>query len=568
MTRCILLPTLVAIVGATVAFAETGRAQDSNSLPDSIARRVDSVFVAYDKPGSPGCALGVYRNDTISYTRGYGMANLEHAVPITPKTVFDIGSTSKQFTAMSLALLAKDGKLSLDDDIRKWIPEMPVYKRPVTIRQLLHHTGGVRDYLTLMDLRGTDFDGVTTDKDALDLIVRQKETNFDPGSEHLYSNSGYFLLSEIVKREAGKSLSKFAEASIFTPLGMSQTHFHDDHTMIVPNRATGYSPRDGGGFEIAMSGFEQTGDGAVMTTVEDLLLWDRNFYAPKVGDAELIALLQRPGKLTDGKELTYASGLTTGSRNGMKTVRHGGSWAGYRADLLRFPERHTSVSVLCNLATSNPSRLADEVADIVIGPPRLAGATTSQKPAGSRARKNAVKLSPSELARFTGRFRNSETGDVLEIAVKDQMLSVSVAPTLHVVSVAPNRFEVQGAGVPIGLVFDPARNGGALTMRMSVGTQKPSSYVAFTPVSLTEAELAEYSGGYYSEELDITYAIVIDSGALLLRHTGAERRLQPTIIDNFSTSQLTLRFTRDGSNRVTGVSINAGRVRNIRFEKR
>ena len=568
MTRPFLIPVLVAMVGASGALPLRAYAQDSNSLPDTIVRRVDSVFVAYDRPGSPGCALGVYRNDAVSYTRGYGMANLEHAIPITPKTVFDIGSTSKQFTATSIALLEKEGKLSLDDDIRKWIPEMPVYKRPVTIRQLVHHTGGVRDYLTLMDLRGTDFDGVTTDKDALDLIVRQKETNFEPGSEHLYSNSGYFLLSEIVKRETGKSLSKFAEANIFTPLGMSQTHFHDDHTMIVPNRATGYSPGEESGFEIAMSGFEQTGDGAVMTTVEDLLLWDRNFYSPKVGDADLIAQLQRPGKLNDGKQLTYASGLTTGMHNGMKTVRHGGSWAGYRADLLRFPERHTSVAVLCNLATSNPSALADKVADIVIGSAQLARSTTSLKPTDSKKRKNAVKLSPSQLARFTGRFRNSETGDVLEISVKNQKLSVSVAPALDIVPVSLNRFEVLGTGVPVRIAFEPATNGGALTMRMAVGTQKASTYVAFTPVAVTEAGLVEYSGRYYSEELDATYSIVADSGALLLRHTGADRRLQPTIVDNFSANQLSLHFMRGGDNRITGVSINAGRVRNIRFEKK
>ncbi len=555
------------MVCASGASASRALAQNRGTLPDTTARRVDSVFVAYDKPGSPGCALGVYENDALSYARGYGNANLEHAIPITPATVFDIGSTSKQFTAMSIALLAREGKLSLDDDIRKWIPEMPAYKRPVTIRQLVHHTGGVRDYLTLMDLRGTDFDGVTTDKDALDLIVRQKETNFEPGSEHLYSNSRYFLLSEIIKRETGKSLSKFAEENIFTPLGMSRTHFHDDHTMIVPNRATGYAPKDEAGFEIAMSGFEQTGDGAVMTTVENLLLWDRNFYAPRVGDAELIALLQRPGKLNDGKQLTYASGLTTGVHNGMKTVRHGGSWAGYRADLLRFPERHTSVAVLCNLATSNPGALADAVADIVLAPVQLARATQKQKPLAA-GHKSVMKLSPAELARFAGSYRNTESGDLLEVSEKDNNLSLSFAPSLTVVPVAPNRFEVQGAGVPVELAFESAKGGGALTLRLSWGARKPSSYVAFTPVMLTEARLAEYSGEYYSEELDAPYTFAVDSGALVLRRTGLERRLRPTIVDNFSAGQMSLRFTRDDGNRVTGLSINAGRVRNIRFGKR
>ncbi|MBC7791684.1 MAG: serine hydrolase [Anaerolineae bacterium] len=567
MTCRILGSVFVAIACTQGAVASRALAQNGASLPDTIARRVDSVFVAYDKPDSPGCALGVYRNDALSYVRGYGMANLEHAVPITPKTVFDIGSTSKQFTAMSVSLLARDGKLSLDDDIRKLIPEMPVYKRPVTVRQLVHHTGGVRDYLTLMDLRGIDFDGVTTDKDALDLIVRQKETNFEPGSEHLYSNSGYFLLSEIVKRQTGETLSKFAQTNIFTPLGMSRTHIHDDHTMIVPGRATGYAPRDEGGFEISMSGFEQTGDGAVMTTVEDLLLWDRNFYSPKVGDTALIAQLQIPGKLNDGKQLTYAAGLTTGSHNGMKTVRHGGSWAGYRAELLRFPERHVSVAVLCNLATSNPSTLADRVATIVLGPQQVAGPISRQKPSATK-QPSAVKLSSADLARFTGSFRNTESGDVLDISIKNDKLLLSIAPYLDVVPVGASRFEARGAGVPIVLTFEPSKNGGGLTLRLVAGTQKPSIYAAFTPVVLTEAQLAEYAGQYYSEELDATYAFSVDSGALTLRRTGAERRLQPTVADSFSARQLSLRFTRGANNRVTGVSINAGRVRNIRFEKR
>src|SRR5918999_244982 len=319
-------------------------------LLDSIARRVNSVFVALDKRTSPGCALGIYNAGQIVYTRGYGSANLEHDIPITPRTVFDLGSTSKQFTAMSLMLLQRDGKLSLDDEVRQWIPELPAYQKPVTIRHLIHHTSGLRDYLTLMWLRGVNFDGVTTAGDALSLIVKQRETNFEPGSEYLYSNTGYFLLSEIVRRASGKTLAQFAQERIFGPLGMQTTHFHDDHTMIVPNRATGYAPRDSGGFAIAMSGFEQVGDGSVMTTVEDLARWDRNFYDGRVGGGTLLEAMLVPGRLTGGRTLEYAFGLVVGQYRGLRTVRHGGAWAGYRAELLRFPEQRTSVAGLCNHA--------------------------------------------------------------------------------------------------------------------------------------------------------------------------------------------------------------------------
>jgi CubicO group peptidase (beta-lactamase class C family) len=380
---------------------------------------VDQVFADYDRPDSPGCALGIYRSGRIVYARGYGVANLEQGVPITPTSVFDIGSTSKQFTAMSIALLAREGRLSLDDDIRKWIPEMPEYARRITIRHLLHHTSGIRDYLTLMSLRGTNFDGVTTDRDALGLIVRQRATNFEPGSEYLYSNSGYFLLGEIVRRVSGTSLATFAQGRIFAPLGMRQTHIHDDHTMIVPHRATGYAPRPGGGFRIDMSGFEQTGDGSVMTTVEDLLFWDRNFYAPTVGDTALLRVLLTQGRLTRGDTLAYAMGLVVGSRRGLRYVRHGGAWAGYRAELLRFPDHHTSIACLCNLASARPSTLADRVADIVLGQAfasaqtapgatsatRAATATVDSTPPDPRL---ASHRTPEQLAPYTGNYYSDE----------------------------------------------------------------------------------------------------------------------------------------------------------------
>ena len=291
---------------------------------------VDEVFAAYAKPGSPGCVVGVVRDSRLVFARGYGLANIEHDLPLTSKSVLDIGSTSKQFSAASILLLEQQGKLSVDDDVRKFVPELPSYGQTVTIRHLLNHTSGIRDYLTLMSVAGVNFDGVTGDDEALRIITRQKALNFPPGSEHLYSNSGYFLLSMIVKRASGKSLRQFAEESIFGPLEMRDTHFHDDHTMIVPRRATGYSsagqgpPSPASGatagqakFVIDMSGFEQTGDGAVYTTVEDLAKWDRNFYEPKVGGQALVDGLLRSGVLNDGKSIPYAAGLMNGTHKGL-----------------------------------------------------------------------------------------------------------------------------------------------------------------------------------------------------------------------------------------------------------
>src|SRR6266481_2181907 len=262
---------------------------------EKSAAAVDEVFSDLTKPGSPGCALGVYRDGKIIYAKGYGLANVEENVAITPQSVFDIGSTSKQFTAASILLLEKQGKLSINDDIRKYVPELPEYGQKITILQLLNHTSGLRDYLTLMELAGTNVDSVTTDEDALTMIVRQKALNFAPGSDWLYSNTGFFLLAVIVKRVSGKTLREFAAENIFAPLEMSHTQYRDDHTSLIPNRALAYDAKEkGGGYKLDVSYFEQTGDGAVHTSVEDLLKWEENFYRGQIGGKEFLSEIQEP----------------------------------------------------------------------------------------------------------------------------------------------------------------------------------------------------------------------------------------------------------------------------------
>ncbi|MDQ3698117.1 MAG: serine hydrolase [Gemmatimonadota bacterium] len=560
----------LAVLAAATAVVPAAAAQSSGTLPDSLARRVEQIFAPYHNVDSPGCALGIYRDGEIAYAQGFGMANLEHGIPITRSTVFDIGSTSKQFTAMAIALLARDGTLSLDDDVRKWIPEMPAYTRPVTIRQMVHHTSGVRDYLALMALQGTNFDGVTTDSDALSVIARQRQTNFEPGSEHLYSNSGYFLLGEVVKRASGKTLRAFAEERIFAPLGMRSTHFHDDHTMIVPKRATGYAPRSGArseGFRIDMSGFEQTGDGAVLTTVEDLLLWDRNFYEPTVGDSAVLAMMHLTGTLTNSTTLVYAMGLMVEEHRGLRTVRHGGSWAGYRADLLRFPDQRTSIACLCNVASADPNSLADRVAEVV-----LAGAYKTASPVASapRGRAGSSTASPSapEMAALAGAYRNPATEAVLRISVRDGKLIVEQGGGLELVALDRNRFRV--GELPVELAFEPARPGTPRRFRRLAPGVPGQSYEAFRTPTLSPAKLAEYLGSYYSEELDVSYFVSVTGGTLTLRfRNGRAFELQPTVTDTFQTDEgATVRFTRDGAGRVTGGLINAGRVRGIELVRR
>jgi len=399
-------------------------AAGANGRQDKTAAAVDEVFADFTKAGSPGCAVAVYRDGRISYTKGYGLANIEEEVPITPQTVFDIGSTSKQFTAASILLLEKQGKLSVNDDVRKYIPELPDYGKRITVLQLLNHTSGLRDYLTLMELAGINTDSVTTDEDALQIIARQKALNFAPGSDWLYSNTGYFLLSIIVKRVSGKPLREFAADNVFSALGMTHTQYRDDHTALIPNRAMAYDPREiKDGYTLDVSYFEQTGDGAVHTSVEDLLKWDENFYSGQVGGKEFLAEIQEQGKLNSGKVLDYAKGVFIEDYRGLHTVSHGGSWGGYRAELLRFPEQHFSVACLCNRGDANPSRRARQVADVYLSSimkPR------EEKKADDRklTLKKEVQLTAEQLRAYAGDYWSSELGVTYRLEVVQGKLKV------------------------------------------------------------------------------------------------------------------------------------------------
>jgi len=389
---------------------------------------VDAIFADLARPGSPGCALAVARGGKILYEKGYGLANLEENVPITPRTVFDIGSTSKQFAAASILLLEKQGQLSVNDDIRKYLPEIPDYGHKITILNLLNHTSGLRDYLALFEMAGINVDNVTTDNDALAVIARQKSLNFAPGSQWLYSNSGFFLLSIIVERVSGKNLREFAAANIFTPLGMAQTTYRNTHTQLVANRGLAYDPpakdHPERGFTLDVSYFEQTGDGAVHTSVEDLLKWDENFYSAKIGGKEFLAEMQEPAKLNDGKALHYAKGLVVDSYRGLPAVSHGGSWGGYRAQLLRFPQQHFSVVCLCNLANAGPGDRALKVADIFLKS-EFKEAKSKEKPdddGAPPAKKPTLAVSADTLAQYTGDYASDELAATYTLAIESGKL--------------------------------------------------------------------------------------------------------------------------------------------------
>lgn len=358
---------LALLVGSAWAVPQS---QDADpGAPPPWVGEVDALFAAWDRPGSPGVALGVIQDGALVHARGFGEASLEHGVPITPRTVFDVGSTSKQFTAACIGLLAADGKLAVEDEIHDWVPELAPWDAEVTLDHLLHHTSGLPDYLGLLFAAGFEEEDVATPADALEALERVGRLRFPPGARFEYSNSNYFLLSLVIERAAGRPFPDFARERVFAPLGMQDTRLFDDHTLVIPRRATAYAPRPDGGFAVAMSDFTQLGDGAVQTTVEDLARWDASSYSHAVGGAALQSFLLAPGKLATGEPLEYARGLFVDSFQGRRRVSHGGAWAGFRAELMRFPDERTSIVVLANLASIDPSALCEAVAERVL-PPR------------------------------------------------------------------------------------------------------------------------------------------------------------------------------------------------------
>jgi len=564
MRQSLLIP---AALVAALALPRIAAAQHIIGARDARALRADSVFQRFDRTDSPGCALGVYQDSRILYARGYGMASLEHGIAITPRTVLDVGSISKQFTAMAVLLLEKDGKLSLDDPIRKHIPEMPAYADRITLRRALSQTSGLRDLYTLMGQTGRVFEGDTVD--ALRIITRSAEPNYEPGARYLYTNSGWILAAQAIYRITGKTLAQFADERIFSPLGMHDTRYLSDASLVIPNVAESYTPRAGGGYRLARSSYDGSimGAGAVHTTVEDFARWLNNYETAVVGGRDAIATLTTPTKLNDGSPArsgatqAYAVGLSAGTLRGLPMISHGGSWAGFRGHFLRFPEQRLSVATFCNLSTSGPDSLARKVAGIYLGDrmqPDSASIWTVTLAGTPRAETPAAELRP-----LVGVWRHIERGEVRRTRLFGDTLVSLGGPRTPLIPLGGGRFR-SASGMEIRF-----EGSAASPSRMFVRTAGDT--VTFTRVesaTLTPARLAEYGGSYRSDEVEATHIWRVERDTLVVyindRRAGV---LDPTYADGFQRGGSVIDVTRDGRGRITGFVVQAGRVRNLRFTR-
>ena len=520
---------------------------------DSVRIAINRAFAGWTATDGPGCAMAAAQHGRIVHQNGYGMANLETGTPITPASVFHLASVSKQFTATAILLLARDGRLSLDDDIRKHLPEIPDYGHRISIRHLLNHTSGLRDQWDLLRMaRGRFEENRITEADVLEMATRQKALNFTPGAEYLYSNTGYTLAGIIVRRVSGKSLRDFAEERFFRPLGMTQTQFQDDYTRVITNRAAGYARRPTGRWHVSLPNYDTYGATSLFSTVGDLLKWQANMVRPTVGDSAFFAEMRQLPTLTNGDTSAYGLGVIAERHRGAAVVSHGGGDAGYRTWLGRFPEHGLDIVVLCNAASSNPSALARSVADVFL-PASLAAAPPPMPP--------RVAVAPEVLRTLSGMYVNVRSGAVNFIGMRGDTLIAGRTSGTALVPIGERRFRVGQQGE-----FEFMPDGTARQYTFGWPARAPDVWRRVEEVRPTAAELAAYAGTYHSEELGATYTVAVSDSTLVLKTRWADDvTIRPTYRDAFGGPFL-VNFTRTRG-RVDGMTFSSSRVRRVRFVK-
>ncbi len=535
---------------------------------DGLSTRLDELLSGSWQSGAPGFSVAVIQHVKPVYEKGFGLANLEYDMPVKPQTVYHVASVSKQFTAMAVVLLEQDGKLSLEDDLHKYLPELPDYGHPATIRQLLQHTSGIRDQWQTLGLAGWRLDDVITQEQILRLLFRQKELNFVPGTRHLYSNGGYTLAAEIVARVSGKSFPDFCRDRIFNPLGMAHTHFHIDHRTIVHDGAYSYS-KSGDGYQAEPLNYANVGATSLFTTAPDLARWLDNFREPKVGGRRAIERLQEQAILAGGNKINYALGVGLGSHRGLKTISHSGGDAGYRSFVVWFPEQELGVAVLTGLASFDCSGAAFKVAAIVLGD-KLAPEANKEPAAADQKKRDYVKLDSRTFQKYSGAYK-LDAGLTANFYEKDGrfMAEIPGQGTVELHPLGTNRFLIEA---PSGELEFSSQPDGAMRLKFSPQGGGMVSGERIASKSWEPKDLEDFPGVYWSEELETEYTVKLKDGKLTaehIRHGSIE--LLPVLRDQFATRtwfMAEVKFERDQAGKVSGMTLGGGRVTGILFKRK
>lgn len=517
---------------------------------------IDALFAQWDTPNTPGCVLAVIHEGAIVYQRAYGMADLEREVPLTTESLFDLGSIGKQFVAALIALLAEEGRLSLDDTVQRYVSELPDYGAPITLRHLLHHTSGVRDYLDIMQLSNRPFENHYPAEELLYLLTSQQNLNFAPGERYEYSNGGYFLLGVVAERVMQQPLTALLRQYILEPLGMQRTQGNDNLRRIAKQRALAYVPAAEHGYATELSYLGGFGDGPLLSCVGDLLLWDQNFYDNRLGKADprLIEQLETVGRLNNGEPIQYALGLMVSEYRGQKMVAHSGGWAGYVSHMLRFPQQHLSVICLANLITMQPAVLSYQVADLYLDQLGIEAAVVEPE----AAEQSGLTIQAEQLVGYYSLRTNSL---VLQIQQQGDALSIFFLGQHYPLQALSD--DTLATPDQLFLVRSPAPDTLAITVH---GDTELFERLAVTPLS---AELLpQYVGRYHSSELDLPFTLVQQGEQIYLKRGFAE----PEAVDIctrelFTVGHNALHFNFAQSGEPSGFTLDSGRLKGIVFRK-
>jgi CubicO group peptidase (beta-lactamase class C family) len=537
------------------------------------AAKIDRLFEKWNSADSPGAAVAIIKDGMVVYRKGFGSAQLEYNIPITPSTVFHVASVSKQFTAMAITMLEAAGKLSADDDIRKYVPEMADFGKTITIRHLLHHTSGLRDQWELLILSGWRMDDVITQSDIMDRLRRQRELNFAPGERYLYCNSGFTLLAEIVARVSGQPFTQWTQENIFRPLGMTSTHFHIDHREIVKNRAYSYDGDPEKGFTKSVLNYANVGATSLFTTVEDMCNWMRNFEDKRIGGAAVMDRMLTKGVLADGSEIPYGRGIMVDEYKGLKFIGHDGGDAGFRSNVMYFPGERFGVAIFSNLASFNPGAMSRQVADIYLASwlKQQESGPGGTKPLSERPAPKPFTLSVKSLEAFQGTYWIEATQVLRKIVLdKDKLTYVrSEDNKSELAPVSATEFMMKDTPDSVRVTFSDKEGTHYKTITVAVANQPTVVGKWMEPFSPTEDMLKEYAGPYYSGELDTRYDIVIRSGTLSVRDRRGEETPAVAQKKDFflAGSFAKIQFQRDGNGVITGFTVSTGRVLNLMFAK-
>ncbi|MCZ6641258.1 MAG: serine hydrolase [Gammaproteobacteria bacterium] len=529
----------------------------------SLSASVDTLFVQMDLPDRPGAAVLVIKDGVVLHRKGYGSANIEHQIPITPKSVFDIASVSKQFTGMAISMLVEKGIVNLDDDIRNYIPDVPEFSNQITVRHLIHHMSGVRDWPATLAIAGWQMDDVISFDQILTMAYNQRALNFEPGERHLYSNTGYNLLAELVSRATGKTFREWTRENLFVPLGMNDTHFQDDHTELTPTKVYGYRGKDDS-YSAVANGLTALGSSSLFTTIDDLGKWVTNFDDHTVGGTSVIERMRTRGTLNNGATIAYAYGLSIGEYRGQQTISHGGSWAGFRTTLLHFPDQRFGIVILGNLESFNPSRWAYQIADLYLADVLT---TIEENDDDELGPKDAVPVDVATLDGYVGTYKLGP-GWFVEITSDGDHLLTQATRELRFPMVAISQDEFYVPAYKAGMTF--RRNGnrqvthfdyrGIKAKRMEAGAWNPSS-----------EELRALEGEYFSEELATSYSVELRGEALVAKHRRHQAiELRPLVHNEFGGSlwfASGVEFVRDNSGNITAMLISNGRSLNNEFTR-